>query len=83
MTLSSADGARCPACGKRVTYYGEVELSNGYKLARYVIKCKACGYREVLQEVVLKKRDDGITVEVVKLPSLRGNKEAYRHARKL
>jgi len=57
-----------------VTYYGEVELSNGYKLARYVIKCKACGYRKVLQEVILRKRDDGIAVEVVKLPSLRGNK---------
>lgn len=83
VTLSATNGARCPTCGKPVTYYGEVELSNGYKVVRYVIKCRACGYREVLQEVKLKKGEDGILVEVAKLPGPKENKNTYKYARGL
>lgn len=82
VTLSSTDGARCPACGKPVTYYGEVELSDGYKVARYVIKCRACGYREVLQEVMLKKKEDGIAVEVVKSMRPKESRNSFKHARR-
>lgn len=81
VTLSSTNGAGCPTCGKPVTYYGEIELSNGYKVARYVIKCRACGYREVLQEVTLRKSENGITVEVVKLPKVKESRNASKHAR--
>ncbi|MGC8975225.1 MAG: hypothetical protein ACP5KB_03400 [Thermoprotei archaeon] len=83
MTPSSTDGVRCPACGKPVTYYGEVELSNGYKVTRYIIKCRACGYREVLQEVTLKKKEEGVVVEVFKPPRHRENRNSFKHARGL
>lgn len=82
MTPSNTDGARCPACGKPVTYYGEIELSNGYKVTRYVIKCRACGYREVLQEVILKRRESGVAVEVVKSLRPEGNRNSFKHARR-
>ncbi|MEO3993516.1 MAG: hypothetical protein QN229_04380 [Desulfurococcaceae archaeon TW002] len=82
MTPSNTDEARCPACGKPVTYYGEVELSNGYKVARYVIKCRACGYREVLQEVILRKKESGVAVAVVKPLRPRENRNSFKHARR-
>lgn len=81
VTLSSTNGVECPICGKSVTYYGEAELSNGYKVARYVIKCRACGYREVLQEVTLRKSENGIVVEVIKLPKIKENKNLSKHVR--
>ncbi|MEM0038370.1 MAG: hypothetical protein QXS42_01630 [Zestosphaera sp.] len=71
MLLSSADGVKCPRCGSRITYYGEAELANGHKLARYIIKCKSCGYRDVIQEVKITKASEGVTITVYKPPKVR------------
>ncbi len=66
MSLSNADGVKCPRCGGKVTYYSETELSNGIKLTRYVVRCKTCGFRDVLQEVELRRSDEGVFVSVHK-----------------
>lgn len=66
MLLSNADGVKCPRCGSRVTYYSETELLNGQKLSRYIIKCKSCGYRDVIQEVEIAKTSEGVTITAYK-----------------
>lgn len=66
MSLSSVDGVKCPKCGGKVTYYSEAELSNGNKLTRYVVRCKSCGFRDVIQEVELRRSNEGIFISVHK-----------------
>ena len=53
---------KCPRCGGRMTYYSESEGYNGSKVVRYVIRCKSCGYKEVLQEVEVKRVRSGLMI---------------------
>ncbi|MCD6278304.1 MAG: hypothetical protein J7J11_01335 [Desulfurococcales archaeon] len=53
---------KCPRCGGRMTYYSEAEGLNGSKVIRYIIKCRSCGYREVLQEVEVRRSRRGLVI---------------------
>ncbi|MCD6323667.1 MAG: hypothetical protein J7L55_00965 [Desulfurococcales archaeon] len=65
--LWRTDGApKCPRCGGRLTYYVEAEGYDGVRTVRYVLRCKSCGYRKVLQEVTIRKGSDGIIISVPK-----------------
>ncbi len=57
---------KCPRCGGRLTHYIEAEKINGVRNSRYVIRCKYCGYRNVLQEVMVKKTPQGVIVSIPK-----------------
>lgn len=83
MLPSNADGVKCPKCGGRVTYYSETELLNGQKLSRYIVKCKSCGYRNVIQEVEITKMSEGVTVTVYKSPKVGIGGGTARPARRL
>jgi len=45
-----------------MTYYSEAEGLNGSKVVRYIIKCRSCGYREVLQEVEVRRSRRGLVI---------------------
>ena len=53
---------KCPRCGGRMTYYSESEGYDSSKVVRYIIKCKSCGFREVLQEVEVKRVQRGLMI---------------------
>lgn len=55
-------GQRCPKCGGRMLYYSESEGYDSSKVVRYIIRCKSCGFREVLQEVEIKKVQRGLLI---------------------
>ncbi len=57
---------KCPKCGGRLTYYVESEGSDGMRITRYVLRCKSCGYRKVLQEVMIKKTPEGVIISIPK-----------------
>ena len=56
--------AKCPKCGGKLTYYVEKEENNSGKIIKYVLKCRSCGYREVLQEIVIKRTSEGVIISV-------------------
>ncbi len=43
-------------------YYSESEGYDSSKVVRYIIRCKSCGFREVLQEVEVKKVQRGLLI---------------------
>ncbi len=66
MIWRSNGSPKCPRCGGRLTYYVETEGGNGIKTIRYVLRCKACGYRQVLQEVMIRKTSEGVIISLPK-----------------
>ncbi len=61
------DGApRCPKCGGKLTAYTETEVRDGVRRVRYVLRCRACSFRRVLQDVTLRKSPRGVSVSVTR-----------------
>ena len=51
---------RCPRCGGHLEYMMEKESgTNGVRVVRYVVRCKYCGYRSIVQEVEMRKAPQG------------------------
>ncbi len=66
MWWRSNGSPKCPRCGGRMSAYMEAEAIDGVKRVRYVLRCKACGFRTVLQDVSLKKTPRGVCVSVIR-----------------
>ncbi len=43
-------------------HYSESEGYDSSKVVRYIVKCKSCGFREVLQEVEVRKLQRGLVI---------------------
>ncbi len=46
--------------------YMEAEAVDGVKRVRYVLRCRSCGLRRVLQDVRLRRSPQGVRVSVIR-----------------
>jgi len=60
MWRNSNGNIRCPRCGGLMDLIIEREDSESNRRVRHVLRCKYCGYRLVLQEVVIRKAPQGV-----------------------
>lgn len=57
---------KCPRCGGKMMAFMEAENVDGAKRVRYVLRCKSCGYRNVLQDITLRKSPQGVFVSIMR-----------------
>lgn len=58
-------GVKCPECDNRAAIVTEKSVSDGGTRIRHILRCSSCGYREVLQEVLVTRFESGLRVRVV------------------
>ncbi|MEM1622574.1 MAG: hypothetical protein QXZ60_00550 [Sulfolobales archaeon] len=64
MVLRHDGGIKCPVCDGRAAIIAEKSTSNGSSIVRYLLKCSSCGYRNVLQEVMITKSESGLKLRI-------------------
>jgi C4-type Zn-finger protein len=66
MPLRSNGLPKCPRCGGRMRTYIEAENNHdGHRVIRYILRCGYCGFKNVLQEVSVRKTPQGVLISTI------------------
>ena len=62
MKWGNGNGLRCPRCGAKATYIVEASGHNGRREVTHIIRCTYCGYREVVQHLIVRREPKAVTI---------------------